>query len=118
VIDKIADGDTIVLDGSEGIVIVKPTDQEMDEYTAKRESFLQEKKDLERFKGVPTVTKDGVHIELVANIGNPDDLAKVLGKAWACSARSSCLWTAPPCPRRRSSLRHIRRWRRAYPASR
>ncbi len=78
VIDKIADGDTIVLDGSEGIVIVKPTDQEMDEYTAKRESFLQEKKDLERFKGVPTVTKDGVHIELVANIGNPDDLAKVL----------------------------------------
>ncbi len=78
VMDKIADGDTIVLDGSEGIVIVKPTDQEMDEYTAKRESFLQEKKDLERFKGVPTVTKDGVHIELVANIGNPDDLAKVL----------------------------------------
>ena len=78
VIDKIADGDTIVLDGSEGIVIVKPTDQEMDEYTAKRERFLQEKKDLERFKGVPTVTKDGVHIELVANIGNPDDLAKVL----------------------------------------
>ena len=76
--DKIADGDSIVLDGSEGIVIVKPTDQEMDEYTAKRESFLQEKKDLERFKGVPTVTKDGVHIELVANIGNPDDLAKVL----------------------------------------
>jgi phosphotransferase system enzyme I (PtsI) len=78
VMDKIADGDSIVLDGSEGIVIVKPTDQEMDEYTAKRESFLQEKKDLERFKGVPTVTKDGVHIELVANIGNPDDLAKVL----------------------------------------
>ncbi len=78
VMDQIGEGDAIVLDGGEGIVIVNPTDEEMKEYTAKRESFLQEKKDLERFKGVPTVTKDGVHIELVANIGNPDDLAKVL----------------------------------------
>ena len=78
VMDKIEEDDTVILDGGEGIVIVNPTDEEMKEYTAKRESFLQEKKDLERFKGVPTVTKDGVHIELVANIGNPDDLAKVL----------------------------------------
>ena len=43
-----------------------------------REAFLREKKDLERFIGQPTVTKDGVHIELVANIGNPDDVAKVI----------------------------------------
>ncbi len=78
VMDKIEEGDSIVLDGGEGIVIVNPTEAEMNEYTAKRDKFLQEKKDLERFKGVPTVTKDGVHIELVANIGNPDDLAKVL----------------------------------------
>ncbi len=78
VMDKIEEDDTVILDGGEGTVIVNPTDDEMKEYTAKRESFLQEKKDLERFKGVPTVTKDGVHIELVANIGNPDDLAKVL----------------------------------------
>ncbi len=78
VMDQIKEGDTIVLDGSEGIVIVNPTDGEMEEYTAKREAFLQEKKDLERFIGMPTVTKDGVHIELVANIGNPDDVAKVL----------------------------------------
>lgn len=78
VMDKIAEGDSIVLDGGEGIVIVNPTDAEMSEYTAKRDKFLQEKKDLERFKGVPTVTKDGVHIELVANIGKPEDLEKVL----------------------------------------
>ncbi len=78
VMDQINDGDSIVLDGGEGIVIVNPTDVQTEEYTAKRDQFLQEKKDLERFKGVPTVTKDGIHIELVANIGNPDDLAKVL----------------------------------------
>ena len=78
VMDKIAEGDSVVLDGGEGIVIVNPTDEEMSAYTAKRDKFLQEKKELERFKGVPTVTKDGVHIELVANIGKPEDLDKVL----------------------------------------
>lgn len=77
-LDMIEDGDAVVLDGSAGVVIVKPTDAEMADYTEKRKAFLQEKKDLERFIGMPTVTKDGVHIELVANIGNPDDVAKVL----------------------------------------
>ncbi|MCI8517215.1 MAG: phosphoenolpyruvate--protein phosphotransferase [Hungatella sp.] len=78
VMDQIKEGDSIVLDGSEGVVIVGPTDVELAEYTAKRDVFLQEKKDLERFIGMPTVTKDGVHIELVANIGNPEDVTKVL----------------------------------------
>lgn len=78
VLDKVQDGDSMVVDGSEGVVIVNPTGEETAEYSARREAFLKEKKDLERFIGQPTVTKDGVHIELVANIGNPDDVAKVL----------------------------------------
>ena len=78
VLEHIQEGDPIVLDGSEGIVIVNPTEEETAEYESMREAFLREKKDLERFIGQPTVTKDGVHIELVANIGNPDDVAKVI----------------------------------------
>jgi len=39
---------------------------------------LKEKKELEQYIGKPTVTKDGVHIELVANIGKPADVEKVL----------------------------------------
>lgn len=78
VLDHIKDGDSVVLDGSEGMVIVNPTDTEMEIYVAKRNAFLQEKKELERYIGMPTITKDGEHIELVANIGNPDDVAKVL----------------------------------------
>lgn len=78
VMDSIQEGDFIVLDGSEGIVIVNPTDVEVAEYTAKRDVFLKEKKELEKYIGKPTVTKDGVRIELVANIGNPEDVAKVL----------------------------------------
>lgn len=76
--DQVKNGHVIVLDGSEGIVYVDPDQAVVDEFSAKREKFLKEKKELEQYIGKPTVTKDGVHIELVANIGKPEDLEKVL----------------------------------------
>lgn len=78
IMDKVEDGDDLVLDGSEGTVIVKPEAAVMEEYTEKRTRFLQEKKELEQYIGKPTVTKDGVSVELVANIGKPEDVEKVL----------------------------------------
>ena len=77
-LDEVKNGDAIVLDGSEGIVILNPTEAEQTDYAAKREVFLKEKKDLEQYIGKKTVTKDGVEIELVANIGKPEDVDKVL----------------------------------------
>ncbi len=77
-IDQVKNGHVIVLDGSEGIVYVDPDQAVVDEFSAKREKFLKEKKELEQYIGKPTVTKDGMHIELVANIGKPEDLEKVL----------------------------------------
>ena len=77
-LSKVQDGDDIVLDGSEGIVIVNPSQEEKEEYQAKREAYLKEKKELEQYIGKPTITKDGVQVELVANIGKPEDVDKVL----------------------------------------
>lgn len=76
--NQVKNGHVIVLDGSEGTVYVDPDQAVVDEFSAKREKFLKEKKELEQYIGKPTVTKDGVHIELVANIGKPEDLEKVL----------------------------------------
>lgn len=75
---KVQNGDEIVLDGSEGFVYVNPEASVTAEYTVKREVFLKEKKELEQYIGKPTVTTDGVHIELAANIGKPEDVEKVL----------------------------------------
>ena len=77
-LDKVNNGDEIVLDGSEGVVYVNPEASVTAEYTAKRDAFLKEKKELEQYIGKPTITNDGVHIELVANIGKPEDVEKVL----------------------------------------
>ena len=76
--NQVKNGHVIVLDGSEGTVYIDPDQNVVDDFSAKREKFLKEKKELEQYIGKPTVTKDGVRIELVANIGKPEDLEKVL----------------------------------------
>ena len=77
-LNNVKDGDTVVLDGSEGIVFVNPEETITAEYETKRTAYLKEKKELDQYIGKPTVTKDGVTIELVANIGKPEDVDKVL----------------------------------------
>ena len=78
ILGQVEDGAEMIVDGSEGVVLVAPSEEEKAEYTAKRDQFLKAKKELEQYIGKPTVTRDGVEIELVANIGNPDDVEKVL----------------------------------------
>ncbi len=78
ILEQIKDGDQIVLDGSEGCVYVNPDDAVVKEYAAKGERFRKEKKELEQYIGKPSVTKDGVTVEVVANIGRPEDVDKVL----------------------------------------
>ena len=77
-LSHVKNGDQVVLDGSDGSVYVNPDSAVMGEYEAKRDAFLKEKKELEQYIGKPTVTRDGVHVELVANIGKPEDVDKVL----------------------------------------
>lgn len=76
--NEVKDGDTVVLDGSTGEVYVNPEAEVKAAYEAKREQFLKDKKELEKYIGQPSVTKDGVQVEIVANIGKPEDIDKVL----------------------------------------
>ena len=78
IMSQIKDGTELILDGSDGVVFADPDQAVREEYTAKRDVFLKEKKELEQYIGKPTVTKDGVTIELVANIGKPEDVDKVI----------------------------------------
>ena len=78
ILEHVKDGDMAVLDGTEGTVLINPDDAVLAEYQNKRDAFLKEKKDLEQYIGKPSVTKDGVSVELVGNIGKPEDVDKVL----------------------------------------
>jgi phosphotransferase system enzyme I (PtsI) len=70
---EIANGDTVVVNGSDGHVHVNPTDTELEGYRARAQKLAEEKAALEAYRGKPTVTADGTKVLLVANIGNPDD---------------------------------------------
>ena len=76
--ELVKDGDELVLDGSTGEVFVNPEPAVRADYEARREAFLKDKKELEQYIGKPSVTKDGVQVEIVANIGKPEDVDKVL----------------------------------------
>lgn len=67
----------IIVDGIEGTVIIDPTEDELAAYKAKQEAFEQQKQEWAKLKNEPTITTDGVHVELVANIGTPEDVTGV-----------------------------------------
>ena len=67
----------IIVDGMEGTVIIDPTEDELATYKAKQKAFEQQKQEWAKLKNEPTITTDGVHVELVANIGTPEDVTGV-----------------------------------------
>lgn len=75
---EVKQGDMIIVDGLNGDVIVNPTEDELIAYQDKRESYFADKKELQKLRDADTVTVDGVHAELAANIGTPNDLPGVI----------------------------------------
>ena len=68
----------IIVDGSKGDVITAPTEEQIDEYSNKREAFLREKRELENLRGKVTASADGIEYELFCNIGTPKDATKAV----------------------------------------
>ncbi|HCX9253168.1 TPA: phosphoenolpyruvate--protein phosphotransferase [Staphylococcus aureus] len=75
---EVKQGDMIIVDGLNGDVIVNPTEDELIAYQDKRERYFAGKKELQKLRDADTVTVDGVHAELAANIGTPNDLPGVI----------------------------------------
>ncbi|HDB3495611.1 TPA: phosphoenolpyruvate--protein phosphotransferase [Staphylococcus aureus] len=75
---EVKQGDMIIVDGLNGDVIVNPTEDELIAYQDKRECYFADKKELQKLRDADTVTVDGVHAELAANIGTPNDLPGVI----------------------------------------
>ena len=77
---QLSTGEQIIVDGFNGDVITAPTPEQIDEYTAKRDTFLREKRELELYRGKPTVSASGEVYELCCNIGTPKDAGKAMEK--------------------------------------
>jgi phosphoenolpyruvate-protein phosphotransferase (PTS system enzyme I) len=71
-------GDTVVIDGSEGCVIIDPTAATVREYEARRDALARERHSLARLRKLPAVTRDGVEIALEANLELPIELQQAV----------------------------------------
>lgn len=78
IMQTVKDGQEVALDGDLGVVILDPSEEEKAEYHAKREQYVKEKEALRALVGKPTITADGKQVELVCNIGKPQDSDMVL----------------------------------------
>ncbi len=78
VTEKVTTGDTLIIDGDAGIVIINPTDAEIKEYKTKQIELAKEAEELKKFIGKESKTADGHHVELAGNIGSPNDVAGLL----------------------------------------
>lgn len=66
-------GDPIVVDGRDGIVVVRPDAETLSAYRKMQRDFLHVKTRLVRNRDKPAISADGVQIELLANINNLAD---------------------------------------------
>jgi phosphotransferase system enzyme I (PtsI) len=73
-------GDTVIIDGNRGIVIVNPDEETVRQYEAYSREFVAMEHKLDGIRGKPAVTRDGVKVRLLGNIEFPDEAEGVLQK--------------------------------------
>jgi len=78
--EDVSGGDTVIVDGNRGIVVVNPDEQTIREYQQYAQEFLELEHRLDAIREKPAVTRDGVKITLLGNIEFPDEAELVLQK--------------------------------------
>jgi len=75
---KVKTGDTVIIDGSRGKVIIRPDEKTVKHYIATQRQRVTFEEELRQLKDLPAVTLDGYRVRLAANIEFPEELNSVL----------------------------------------
>ena len=71
-------GKTAIVDGTTGTVYIDPDEETLERMKKRQDSEIRRRQELESVRGTESITRDGRHIDVYANIGNPDNLSQVL----------------------------------------
>lgn len=74
----LADGQQVIIDGNEGLVVIDPDPETMAQYESRSRDLQSTHDELARHASEPATTRDGVHFEVCANIGNAGDAKNAL----------------------------------------
>lgn len=83
IIEKVENGDFIIVDGTAGKVFINPSETIIQEYRQKIKKTARRRQALQNLTLQPTITKDGVQVELTANIGSPSEGRQALANGAA-----------------------------------
>jgi phosphotransferase system enzyme I (PtsI) len=75
---EVSGGDTVIIDGTRGLVILDPDADQIAEYRAAGEKFIQNEEELKPLAQLPALTKDGHQVSLQANIEFPYKIDEAL----------------------------------------
>ena len=78
VTSRVKEGDLLIIDGNEGVVIVNPNTTLIQEYESKKRRYEEHEVELLKTKELPAVTLDGKRIALLANIELPQEIDSAL----------------------------------------
>ncbi|MEY8442453.1 phosphoenolpyruvate--protein phosphotransferase [Lactobacillaceae bacterium 24-114] len=73
--EEIEDGSLLIVDGIHGKVVVRPSVKELDHYQRLAADFRREQQSWGELRDQPTVSTDGRHYQIVANVGSPTDIS-------------------------------------------
>ena len=78
ILQKVKNGDSIIIDGAYGEVFINPTQRTFSIYEKKKKKYEEHIEELKTFINKSTETADGKKVMLAANIGGADEAAKAV----------------------------------------
>lgn len=99
-ISGVNDGDTVIIDGQAGTLLVNPPAGDIRIYSGLREKFHQNAQRLKQLKELPAVTTDGRGVSLFINISQPGEADKIRssGATGVGLFRTEFMYMSSPCP--------------------
>jgi phosphotransferase system enzyme I (PtsI) len=77
---EVTSGDTLIVNGHSGVVIINPDEATLDEHRRYEARQIQFEDSLKRLRDLPAKTKDGTEITLMGNIEFPHEVENTLSK--------------------------------------
>ncbi len=78
VMNEVKHGDMLILDALKGELLVNPDEATIKEYEKKAEQYAEEVAELKILKNKESITTDGHKVEILGNIGTPNDVDGVI----------------------------------------
>lgn len=108
---EVTAGDTLIVDGHEGAVIINPDTQTIQSYLQKRKASVESARPTEKELSAPACTRDGKRIVLLGNIEFPEEIEFALkfGAEGIGLYRSEFMFQMDHVPTEEEHFRHYRK---------